>query len=623
MSHDKLSAVGTYRGYAQPAANGYVRASQYVTVRDGTQIAVDILHPARDGRKLGGVRPTVVRGTGYRRSFQKGEKSFYDVGRQRILEKYPVGAVITPYELAPNAALLVNHGYNFVSVDFRGTGASFGQNTSVENGRDLADIIDWIAGEAWSDGKIGMWGRSWEAWVQLDAAAARPKNLTCLMPCALNTGRNAIFYNGVYIEGFARGWSAMRAGQDAEEPASPVDGADGPRLRDEARAGAGARYAHGDVGEETVYPLSEFIDVEERALETLYPHLLGSPAGELKNPWRKLDAINASGIAIYICGGWWDMTFVNDQISFFENFTVPKKLLIGPWTHSQFEFGFEPLRWFDYWLKGVDNGVMDEPATSYATSTLDGSMEWRSAQSWAEIKSPLKQYYGSADGALSETAPAACDLIHKADHGLTNGRATRTQYMFHSALLNYPHLDERAARAVSFTTAPATEAFHITGAPSVHFDVACDKDALSLLVTLEEIDGRGTAHYLTEALLDLKHRKTVKPPWRHIERHWRSEKETDAMAVRPGEVMSVAIDMFAISCRIEKGHRLRLVISAADAENYEMAASDPPAVLKFSLGGENGVRLDAPIASVGAAEPTIENAFLDDRPDYAFQTEER
>lgn len=618
MPRQQRSLIGTYEGYSEETANAYLRTSQYVTVRDGTRLAIDILHPALDGCRLNGAHPTVIRGTGYRRSFRKAEQSFYDVSRKRILAKYPVGAVITPYELAPNAALLVNHGYNFVSVDFRGTGASFGQNTTLENGRDLADVIDWIAVQDWSDGKIGMWGRSWEAWVQLDTAAARPKNLTCLMPCALNTGRNAIFYNGVYIEGFARAWSAMRAGQDGDEPAMPVDGPDGARLRDAARAQARASYAHQDVGEETVYPLSEFIDVEQRSQAVLHSHLEGSAAGELKNPWQKLDAINACGAAIYVCGGWWDMSFVNDQFSFFENFTVPKKLLIGPWTHSQFEFGYEPLRWFDYWLKGIDNGVMEEPAVHYATSGLDGSMEWHGAECWAEISNPCTDYYGVADGGLATDVPDPGTLSHTVDNDITNGRATRTRYMFYSEFLKYPRLDERATRGLCFTTAPAEHAFDITGLPSVHFELSCDRPALSLLVTLEQIDSTGVAHYLTEGVLNLKHRKLATPPWRHIEPHWHSENEIDALPVCPGEVMSVDIDMFALSCRIAKGCRLRLVISASDTGNYEMPVFHPPAVLNLALGKDRGVRLSLPVARPGEGNPPVEGAFLDDHPGYAF-----
>lgn len=619
MGIEKLSAIGTYRGWSQAVADGYVRTSEYVRVRDGNRIAVDILHPALGGQRLGGGRPTVVRGTGYRRSFQKAEHSFYDVGRQRILAQFPVGAVITPYELAPNAALLVNHGYNFVSVDFRGTGASFGQNNTLENGRDLADVIDWIADQPWSDGKIGMWGRSWEAWVQLDTAAACPKHLTCLMPCALNTGRNAIFYNGVYIEGFAKGWSAMRANQDTAEIAMAVDGPGGEQLRDEARAQAAAHYAHNDIGEGTAFRLSEFIDVEQQSQAAIYPHLIGSSAGELKSPWQKIAAINACGAAVYICGGWWDMTFVNDQISFYENFAVPKKLLIGPWTHSQFEFGHETLRWFDYWLKGIDNGIMDEAPIHYGTANVHGETQWRQAQSWAEIDLPSSDFYGHLDQSLAEATPKAGEVVHTPDPLVSSGRSTRTQYMFHTERLCYGDLDDCAGRSLTFTTDPFADDFDITGLPTVQLTVTSQQDALSLFATLSAIDVDGLSYYLTEGFLNLKHRQSVMPPWRHIERHWHSEKETDALPIVPGEPMTVAIDMFALSCRLAKGTRLRLAIAAADVENYEAAAFGSQEQLNFRISADSGVRLSLPVGLAYPVNAGIANAFLDDRSDFAFQ----
>ncbi|NIB38184.1 CocE/NonD family hydrolase [Pseudomaricurvus alkylphenolicus] len=619
----KSSLIGTYSGYSNIETNGYVRTSEYVSVRDGTRIAVDILHPARDGKALGGARPTVVRGTGYRRSFKKGESNFYDVGRLKILERYEVGSIITPYELAPNAKILVDHGYNFVSVDFRGTGASFGKNTGVEMGRDLADVIDWISKQPWSTDKVGMWGRSWEAFVQIETAAAAAESNTvppaCLMPMALTTSRNAQFYNGVRLSGFLKGWSLMRQGQDRSEPASPVDGPDGELLRDQARAEAAEYYPDDEVSEDGAPSLSEFLDEDIENLKKSFPHLIDSTCGELQSHWQKIDQVNAAGCPIYIVGGWWDMTFVNDQWSLYQALKVPKKILIGPWTHSQFEFGFEPLRWFDYWLKGIDNGIMDESPIHYSTDASDGYKEWHKASSWPLVDTEDMLLFAQPDGTLTPQCPEPSRRDHKVNHVLSNGLATRTPYMFHAMRLNYPHLDERAEQALSFTSEAMKEAVDITGVPSVELRLSCDQTDLAIIVTLEEIDSAGKAHYLTEGLLNLKHRKVSKPAWPNIETHWHSENKVDSLPVKPGEEMKVELDMFAISRRIEAGHRIRMTLSCSDRESYDMPAYDPSANVSLSLGGDDAFRISLPIISSSSAPTPLNDAFKDDRADYAFE----
>ena len=610
----KKSFVGTYTGYTDVEANGYVRTSEYVTVSDGTRIAVDILHPAADGTPLSGPRPTIVRGTGYRRAFVKGDASFYDVRRLEILEKYPVGALITPYELAPNAKLLVDHGYNFVSIDFRGTGASFGQNTNYELGSDIAEIIDWIALQPWSNGKIGMWGRSWEAMVQLFTAAAKPTHLTCLAPAALGTERNGIWYNGVYFEGFTRGWSLVREGQDNAEPAAPVDGPDGERLRDEARAQAVARYANASVSEKMSEVLSEFCDVAAE-----------NSAKIMKNPanatpiMQRIDQLNACGAATYIFGGWWDMAFVNDQISLYRSLTVPKKILTGPWTHSQFEFGYEFLRWFDHWLKEIDNGIMDELPMHYCTSDFHGGKKWYGARDWPLTQTRALALYATEVGVLTEKIPERSDLSHTVDHGINNGRATRTQYMFNAMRLSYPRLNERAARCLSFETAPLERPVEITGVPSVHVNLSCDKEDLSLMVTLEQIDDDGNAYYLSEGVLNLKHRQVSTPDSVHIEPHWHSENKTESLPVIPGEPMQIDLDMFAVSARLEKGHRIRIALAFADTENYAMPTYDPPANVKVAIGGDSGLRVILPATDPETKPGCVAEAFQSDTPDYAFE----
>ena len=84
-----------------------------------------------------------------------------------------------------------------------------------------------------------------------------------------------------------------------------------------------------------------------------------------------IDQINQSGIPVYLINGCYD-TLARENFIIYANLTVPKRLLVRPTDHGQadelgddIDYAAEAHRWFDYWLKGVDNGIMDEPPVSY------------------------------------------------------------------------------------------------------------------------------------------------------------------------------------------------------------------------------------------------------------------
>ena len=143
------STINVYEGYSKEVANGYARSSVHVPVDDGCRIAVDILRPACDGAVLAGPRPTVVQATGYRRAYYKKENEFNAPKYAQLTAHLPVGALITAYEQRPACQQVIHHGYNVVSVDFRGTGASFGThaNQTWRIAADIAQVVDWIAGQ--------------------------------------------------------------------------------------------------------------------------------------------------------------------------------------------------------------------------------------------------------------------------------------------------------------------------------------------------------------------------------------------------------------------------------------------------------------------------------------------
>ena len=231
------SMLGVYEGYTDVVADGYARESVYVTMPDGCRIAVDALHPTKNGEPLTEPLPTVLHATPYRRSFEIAQASGTAARYANELRGMEPGELVTQYEERPIARDLIHHGYHFVSVDIRGTGASFGAEygDSWLAGQDLAAVIDWICEQPWSSGRVGMVGISYEGMMQFFTAAHHPEGLKCIAP--QYPGLPQCYVDGgLAISSFARVWESLHKGMSENEPSAPVDGPDGEALRAEAES---------------------------------------------------------------------------------------------------------------------------------------------------------------------------------------------------------------------------------------------------------------------------------------------------------------------------------------------------------------------------------------------------
>jgi putative CocE/NonD family hydrolase len=165
---DRISQLGQYSGYSTTAYTEWVRTSQYVRVRDGTQLAVDIIRPAINGAAVEDRLPVLLTYERYHRARMS-----------------PDGNLLTQVELWPFAKTWLNHGYVVVAADMRGTGASFGTRPGEfldSDSTDAYDVIEWISSQPWSDGSVGMYGLSYPGMTQWMAAGAAPLALKAIVP---------------------------------------------------------------------------------------------------------------------------------------------------------------------------------------------------------------------------------------------------------------------------------------------------------------------------------------------------------------------------------------------------------------------------------------------------------
>src|SRR5436305_5253403 len=150
-----VSEFGKYSGYSEAVYDGWVRSSRYVPMRDGIRLAVDIVRPTLHGRVATERLPVVWTHTRYQRAF-------YDVSFEGM-------KVYSAADADDRRVQVVRHGYVVAAVDARGTGASFGTYMgwfSSDETRDGYDVTEWLAAQPWSNGNVGMYGRSYLGFTQ-------------------------------------------------------------------------------------------------------------------------------------------------------------------------------------------------------------------------------------------------------------------------------------------------------------------------------------------------------------------------------------------------------------------------------------------------------------------------
>ncbi|MDE2893199.1 MAG: CocE/NonD family hydrolase [Chloroflexota bacterium] len=622
---DKRSLLGVYEGYTEEVADGYERESLYLPMRDGCRIAIDVLHPTNNGHTLEGKTPTVLHTTPYRRSFEISGSAGTAARYAEQLRSMEPGELVTQYEERPIARDLIHHGYRFVSVDIRGTGASFGAEygDSWLAGQDMAAVIDWICEQPWSSGRVGMVGISYEGMMQFFTAAHRPAGLSCIAPQYPGLP-HCYVDGGLAISSFARVWESLHKGMSENEPAAPVDGPNGDRLRAEAESERSPdRYrwveTFSEMDPRDVTRMSSFDGLLRRRPR---PDL---GLGEVASGWfDSCDLINQSGVPTYIVTGWWDLTFPGYLIDAFNRLDVPKKLIVGPWNHGQ---GGDPelLRWFDYWLKDIDNGVMDEPPVHYGASKPSGATVWKSAPRLPLPEAGNRTHWLTADGGLSATRVGdAHSLSYEVDHRVSLGELSRHSYYVDDMYINTVDLNARAERCITFTTEPLSHDIEITGWPAVKLDVSTTSDRGAVVVTLEQIGKDGSAAYLSEGFLNFEHRHVRDDPGGHEGPVWHSWSKADLARVNSGETMDVQVEMYPISCIVRTGDRIRLTIAAADADNLIVPTQGDEATLKITIGGERGSKLLLPTVNhaLAATARTVEGGFNGEPGGFAFRRPE-
>ena len=618
--------LGQYRVGEAPGFGEAVRRSVYVPMRDGVRLAVDYYLPAKDGRVARGRFPVLFEYTRYGRAIplpQGGTLRWPDApadahGRLKIPSQ-------------PDAPLLMlAHGYAVVVADMRGAGASFGSSMAEgdpREGRDGFDIVEWIARQRWSDGTVGMLGASYLAEIQPRVAAERPKALKALamdvpffdevnggyaMGGVLRAGWLGLWSSGVAIGDNRSTVLRKRIDNIAEVDADP-DQVELRKAIEDHRQGSEAMDAL----------FSRMPEVESAGvLRDRYPFLDTYQAKGQNNLYTLVGRVNASGIPALLFGGWYDL-YTNDSLYWFANLEVPRKLIMGPYGHgSRGPLPYDPrnadrerivaretLRWFDHWLRGIDNGAESRPAVQYGLQRSREKTEWYVAPTWPPAEAQYQEWHLSAagakavqsqnDGSLSASADAQpSSQPWFVDYGTTLGTSGTRWQMSRVMEIDMAPND---MRSMTYTSAPLQQDLRVAGVPIVRVMLSSEnaKDA-DVYAYLTAVDEEGVSRLVSEGILRASHRTLGKAPYRNFDLPFPTSNSVDVANAPPLSAAPVPLEfpLYAVGRVFRAGESVRLTISGADRGNTVTPEQSPAPRLGIHVGGGNRSVLRLPILGV-------------------------
>jgi uncharacterized protein len=468
-----------------------------------------------------------------------------------------------------NHAYFARHGYVGVRVDIRGFGNSGGapptREYSAQEQADGEQLIAWLARQPWSNGNVGMFGISWGGFNSIQMAMRRPPALKAILAVAAT---EALFTEDVhYMDGIMH--------VDEFEVAMDLD---------QGRSGAPA-FA---LDEAT---LARRMDSTPWSLDYFRHQRMGP---FWRAPVRRLEDIR---IPCFLIGGFQD-GYRNSILRMLERVPAPVHAWLGPWNHDypnqsiygpRVEWRDQAVRWFDHWLKGIDNGVEDDPRLVYfeqhshppGAEPQDVPGEWRT-DSWPPQGLKRETWFLAPNHGLATTpALEATDRLH-----YVPSAGTEVGFWW-GELLG----DQRPADAYSLTydSAPLNSDVAMFGRAHVRLRASADAPLADWFVRLEDVadDGRVTA--ITGAGLSGAQRRSMETP----------------EPLAPGIEYALDLDLYVSSWIWTRGHRIRVAVSNAQ---WPMLWPTPYTMTTtLRLGGEHGSAITLPIVPAhGPAPPPFE-----------------
>lgn len=526
-----------------------------VPMRDGVTLAADVYHGTEDKP-----RPALVALSPYGKELQ-------------------ALALTTPPQRRPSPmwdgcieagdiARVVAEDYVHVIGDLRGSGDSEGEHIGNYNaggvalGQDAYDFIEWVAEQPWCDGNVGMIGISYFGSMQVFAAAERPPHLKAIFV----SGGHYDFYETTYHGGIM--WFMPRAAREGR------GGDSGWAFTDRVKSRMLETYSPEEIKGRVAKRLE---DPDVAAWPNLV-HLLHYPKNheawfdivmnELDGEWyEERNPINLAAnidIPVYLQidqGRGWT---VDGHIELFETLKGPKKLDIGSYPPMQSRPWIEEhdtmFRWYEYWLKGIDNGVMDEPAVSVF---VEGSREVVTADTWPPRAVDYTPVYLRPRRKLS-LEPELMGAEHAAPDGFYQAPLTVTDKV----------------EIIDWSTAPFEEPTEMIGTGAAHLFVEIDQPDTNLIMRVWDEAPGGKRQLITTGFLKASHRELDERSTEGNPYH----PHTRTVPVEPGVIEEYVLRLYPFAATFLPGHRMVVELSNDEPLTDAHNALLPPDAFHLPVG---------------------------------------
>ena len=366
---------------------------------------------------------------------------------------------------------------------------------------DGVEVIAWLAAQPWCSGVVGMMGISWGGFNGLQIAARRPPALKAIVTICSTDDRyadDAHYMGGTLLTAADLSGPRSFSAQCAFRPTRCWS------------AIAGGRCGWSAC--ENV-PLFFELWLQHQRRDAYWKH------GSVCEDYAAIQC------PVYAVGGWTD-AYKNAIPRLLEGLTVPRKGLIGPWAHGYPHFalpgpqiGFlqEMLRWWDYWLKGIDTGVMDEPMLrAWMTESVKPASHhealpgrWVAEPSWPPPGITPRRLFLTDEGLRDEPAPLTARALCSPQ---TVGKCAGNWVPFGRGHDQADDQREDDLRSLVFETPPLDTPIEILGAAIVTLDVASDKPIANLVVRLCDVHPSGESLRVSYGVLNLTHRDGHEKP---------------------------------------------------------------------------------------------------------------
>ena len=488
-----------------------------IPVREGVTLDSDIFRPNANGKF-----PALLAVHAYSKSVQS---------EQMLPEgfSYARGFIETG-----DFNFYVRRGYALAVINITGTHKSGGifNNIDPQSIRDVCEAVEWTARQPWCDGNVGMTGISHFSRVSKRVAADPPPHLKAIFSPYGWTDmyRDLYYHGGILNYGFMSHWVRTN----------------GPKFRTQnslKREWGEAKYSQAIEAalqnpEIAAVPyLEEVLRNPDAGANSMVVDIL---LNDVWNDFYAQRSVNfeRAKIPAYFGNDWglYGLHLPGD-IRAFENWKGPKKLTVGPPVYLDrplYQYAYESLRWFDHWLKGMDTGILEEPAVR---CFIVGSNEWKSAHEWPLPETKWTPFYLHPNGLLSEL-----------ELWPNGGRSTYADSPAHHGQLE-------------FKTPPMVENTEICGPIVLNlYGSTTDTDVL-WFISLCHFDADGTEKLLTRGWLRGSQRRldpVASKPWQPVHLHTRKE------PLEPERIYEFTIEIRPYGILLKAGERIGIKIKCAD-----------------------------------------------------------